>query len=76
MSSEALTDFTFNKKDSNLIMANILFAFVAVFLGGLAGFLQLSQRSGWITLPEWLTYYQLLTAHGVLLALVFTTFLS
>lgn len=74
MSSDALTDFTFNKKDSNLIMANILFSFIAVFLGGLAGFLQLSQRSGWITLPEWLTYYQLLTAHGVLLALVFTTF--
>lgn len=74
VSSDALTDFTFDKKDSNLIMANILFSFIAVFLGGLAGFLQLSQRSGWITLPDWLTYYQLLTAHGVLLALVFTTF--
>lgn len=74
MSSDALTDFTFNKKDANLIMANIIFALIAVLLGGLAGFLQLSQRSGWITLPDWLTYYQLLTAHGVLLALVFTTF--
>ncbi|EIJ82924.1 cytochrome c oxidase subunit I [Bacillus methanolicus MGA3] len=31
-------------------------------------------RSGWIQLPNWLSYYQLLTAHGVLLALVFTTF--
>lgn len=64
----------FAEKDSNLVKAYLYFSFFAVFLGGLAGLLQLSQRAGWITLPGWLTYYQLLTAHGVLLALVFTTF--
>lgn len=69
-----LTDFDFNPKDKNLMLAFIGFGFIAVFLGGLAGLLQLMQRSGWITLPNWLTYYQLLTAHGVLLVLVFTTF--
>ena len=69
-----LTDFEFERADKNLMLAYIGFGFVAVFLGGLAGLLQLMQRSGWITLPDWLTYYQLLTAHGVLLVLVFTTF--
>jgi len=69
-----LTDFNFEKEDRNLIMTHIGFAIVAIFLGGLAGLLQLMQRSGWISLPSWLTYYQLLTAHGVLLVLVFTTF--
>lgn len=69
-----LTDFDFEKKDTNMMMAYIWFGIVAIFLGGLAGLLQIMQRSGWITLPNWLTYYQLLTAHGVLLVLVFTTF--
>jgi cytochrome c oxidase subunit I len=72
--NNAFTDFRFEKKDSNLILAHIGFSFFAVFLGALAGLLQVMQRSGWIQLPNWLTYYQLLTAHGVLLALVFTTF--
>jgi cytochrome c oxidase subunit I len=72
--NNAFTDFRFEKKDSNLILAHIGFSFFAVFLGALAGLLQVMQRSGWIQLPNWLTYYQLLTVHGVLLALVFTTF--
>lgn len=71
---KALTDFEFDKKDANLIMAYMIFSFIAIFLGATAGLLQMMQRSGWITLPPWLTYYQLLTAHGVLLALIFTTF--
>lgn len=72
--NDTFSKFTFNVKDANLVKAYIYFSFIAVFLGALAGLLQLSQRAGWITLPSWLTYYQLLTAHGVLLALVFTTF--
>lgn len=72
--NNAFTDFRFEKKDSNLILAHIGFSFFAVFLGAIAGLLQVTQRSGWIQLPNWLNYYQLLTAHGVLLALVFTTF--
>lgn len=69
-----LTDFEFEKEDRNIMLAFICFAFVSVFLGAVAGFLQMMQRAGWITLPHWLTYYQLLTFHGVALALVFTTF--
>lgn len=69
-----LTDFSFAKEDRNIMLSFIIFAIVAVFLGAAAGLLQMMQRSGWIDLPNWLTYYQLLTFHGVSLALVFTTF--
>lgn len=66
--------FAFDKKDANLILAHLIFSFIALFLGALAGLLQGLVRAGYIVLPPMLDYYQLLTAHGVLLALVFTTF--
>lgn len=69
-----LSDFEFENEDCNIMLAYLGFAFIAVFLGATAGFIQMIQRSGWITLPNWLNYYQLLTFHGVSLALVFTTF--
>lgn len=62
-----------NAKDSKLALAHVLVAFAAVLLGATAGLLQGLVRGGLITLPSWLDYYELLTAHGVLLALVFTT---
>lgn len=69
-----ITDFKFDNEDRRIILSFIGFAFVAILLGTVAGFIQMMQRSGWIDLPNWLTYYQLLTFHGVSLALVFTTF--
>jgi cytochrome c oxidase subunit 1 len=36
--------------------------------------LQGLSRAGIITMPDWFDYYRMLTAHGVLMALVFTTF--
>ena len=48
-------------------------AFTAIFLGAIAGLLQGLVRGGVIDLGP-VNYYQLLTAHGVLMALVFTTF--
>lgn len=65
---------TFDQKDGSLVLAHLLFAIVALFLGGVAGLLQGMVRGGTITLPANIGYYQLLTAHGVLMALVFTTF--
>ncbi|MFC9775888.1 b(o/a)3-type cytochrome-c oxidase subunit 1 [Paenibacillus chitinolyticus] len=64
----------FNPKDSKLVLAHILFAFGALLLGGIAGVLQGLVRGGMIKLPAGIGYYQLLTAHGVLMALIFTTF--
>ncbi|KMY55055.1 cytochrome C [Bacillus sp. FJAT-27231] len=63
-----------NKKDAKLALAHIIVAFIALFIGGLCGFLQVLVRSGKVQLPGGIGYYQVLTAHGVLLALVLTTF--
>ncbi|MCC3358393.1 b(o/a)3-type cytochrome-c oxidase subunit 1 [Bacillus sp. REN16] len=65
-----------DKKDAKLAMAHFYVAFIALFLGGTAGLLQTLVRSGKFTLPAGIGYYQLLTVHGVLLALVLTTFFA
>ncbi len=63
-----------NEKDARLVMAHMYVAFLALFLGGAAGLLQVLVRSGLFELPAPFGYYQILTIHGVLLALIFTTF--
>lgn len=63
-----------DRQDARLCLAYIAVAFVALFLGALAGVLQALQRTGVIELPLFIGYYQLLTAHGVLLALGLTTY--
>lgn len=65
-----------DKKDAKLAMAHFYVAFAALLLGGTAGLLQTLVRSGKFTLPAGIGYYQLLTIHGVLLALVLTTFFA
>ncbi|SDD31753.1 cytochrome c oxidase subunit 1 [Paenibacillus sp. UNCCL117] len=65
---------SFDRRDSALVLAHILFAFFALFMGGVAGVLQGLVRGGMVTLPMGIGYYQLLTAHGVLMALIFTTY--
>src|SRR5699024_5228586 len=49
-------------------------AFIALLVGGLMGLLQTLERSGHFDLPFGIGYYQILTVHGVVLALVLTTF--
>ncbi|MFC4101973.1 b(o/a)3-type cytochrome-c oxidase subunit 1 [Paenibacillus xanthanilyticus] len=68
------TLFRFSRKDANLILAHFGFSFFALFLGAIAGLLQGLQRNGYIDLPGAIGYYQLLTVHGVMMALIFTTF--
>jgi cytochrome c oxidase subunit 1 len=63
-----------NEKDARLSKAFIIVSFIALFLGATAGLLQTLVRGGAIELPAGIGYYQLLTAHGVLLALIFTTY--
>ncbi|CAG7647710.1 Cytochrome c oxidase subunit 1 [Paenibacillus allorhizosphaerae] len=64
----------FDRRDTSLVLAHILFAFGALLIGGIAGLLQGLVRGGMIKLPYEIGYYQLLTAHGVLMALIFTTY--
>ncbi|WP_342601332.1 b(o/a)3-type cytochrome-c oxidase subunit 1 [Psychrobacillus sp. FSL H8-0483] len=61
-------------RDGKLALAHVYVAFVALLIGGLCGLLQTLVRSGQFTLPWGIGYYQLLTVHGVLLALILTTY--
>ncbi|MGJ9458674.1 cbb3-type cytochrome c oxidase subunit I [Oceanobacillus sp. CF4.6] len=62
-----------NTEDSRLSLTYFSLAFIVLFIGGTLGLLQGLNRAGLLELPAWLNYYQILTAHGVLLVLVFTT---
>ncbi|MGR9048214.1 b(o/a)3-type cytochrome-c oxidase subunit 1 [Halobacillus faecis] len=62
------------KGERKLALANLGFAYAAFLIGTLCGLLQVFIRNDALTLPGWLDYYQVLTAHGLLLAIVFTTF--
>src|SRR5450631_1658016 len=57
-----------------LVLAHIYTSTLVLGLGALFGALQGFSRANWIVMPAWFDYYRMLTAHGVLMALVFTTF--
>jgi len=61
-------------QDRKLALWNIGVAYIAFLIGTLCGLLQVFIRNDALKLPSWLDYYQILTAHGVLLALIFTTY--
>lgn len=61
-------------RDAKLALAYMYVAFIALFIGGLCGLLQVLVRSGQFTLPWGIGYYQVLTVHGVLLGLILTTY--
>lgn len=63
-----------DKKDGKLVLANMIWVSFALLIGGTAGLLQTLVRSGQFELPFGIGYYQLLTLHGVILALVMTFF--
>ncbi|MBM7553672.1 cbb3-type cytochrome c oxidase subunit I [Thalassobacillus pellis] len=63
-------------QDSQLTLSYISVAFIALFLGGVLGLLQGLERAGLLQLPPWLNYYQVLTAHGILLVIVLTAFFT
>lgn len=63
-----------DRRDAVLVIAYLMTAFAALLIGGIAGLLQGMTRGMNIPLPFGMSYYQLLTAHGVLMALIFTTY--
>ncbi|MBM4762070.1 b(o/a)3-type cytochrome-c oxidase subunit 1 [Bacillus sp. B15-48] len=63
-----------DRLDAKLGMVHFYVAFISLAIGGLAGLLQVLVRSGKFVLPAGIGYYQILTIHGVVLALVMTTF--
>lgn len=73
-----MINFAVNEKvnalDAKLVMAHMYVVLVSLIIGGLAGLLQTLVRSGKFELPAGINYYSILTVHGVILALVLTTF--
>ncbi|MEK5037659.1 cbb3-type cytochrome c oxidase subunit I [Sporosarcina sp. FSL K6-3457] len=65
-----------NTQDAKLSKSYMFVAFIALLIGGFLGLAQGLERAGLIQLPSWFTYYQVLTAHGVLLVLVLTAFFT
>lgn len=61
-----------NLQDAKLSKSYLSVAFLALLIGGTLGLLQGLNRAGLLELPSWLTYYQVLTAHGLLLVVVFS----
>ncbi|MGM0878142.1 MAG: cbb3-type cytochrome c oxidase subunit I [Bacillota bacterium] len=63
-------------EDARITKTYLFVAFTALLLGGILGLLQGLNRAGLLQFPSWLNYYQVLTAHGVLLVLVLTAFFT
>ena len=57
-----------------LALTHIYTSTLVLGIGALFGMLQGFSRAGLIVMPAAFDYYRMLTAHGVLMALVFTTF--
>ncbi|WP_052124007.1 b(o/a)3-type cytochrome-c oxidase subunit 1 [Ureibacillus manganicus] len=74
--SKSKTITKVDRKDAKLALAHMYVAFIALFIGGLCGLLQVLVRSGKFELPWGIGYYQVLTVHGVLLGLVLTTYFA
>ncbi|CAG7648047.1 Cytochrome c oxidase subunit 1 [Paenibacillus solanacearum] len=68
--------FGINKEDAGLSKSYVFVAFAALLLGGFLGLLQGLNRAGLLELPSWLNYYQVLTAHGLLLIVVLSAFFT
>ncbi|OCA87688.1 cytochrome C [Bacillus sp. FJAT-27225] len=68
--------FGMNPKDAVLAKSYMVVSFASILIGGFLGLLQGLNRAGVLELPTWFNYYQVLTAHGLLLILVMTAFFT
>jgi cytochrome c oxidase subunit 1 len=65
-----------NLADARLSKSYLSVAFISLLVGGILGLLQGLNRAGLLELPSWFTYYQVLTAHGIILLVVLTAFFT
>jgi cytochrome c oxidase subunit 1 len=63
-------------EDARISKSYMTVAFLALLFGGTLGLLQGLNRAGLLELPAWLNYYQVLTAHGLLLVVVLSAFFT
>jgi len=69
-----MTDSPSLRSENRVVIAHLYTATAAIALGAIFGVFQGFARTGVIGAPGWFDYYRVLTLHGVLMALVFTTF--
>ena len=62
------------RAENRVVIAHVYTATAAIALGAIFGVFQGFARTGAFEAPAWFDYYRMLTMHGVLMALVFTTF--
>lgn len=62
------------RRENRVVIAHVYTATAAIVFGALFGVLQGLSRADVLAAPGWFDYYRMLTMHGVLMALVFTTF--
>lgn len=62
------------RAENRVVIAHVYTATAAIALGAFFGLAQAMSRASAIQLPDFFDYYRILTLHGVLMALVFTTF--
>jgi cytochrome c oxidase subunit I len=63
-----------HEAENRVVIAHIYTATAAIAVGAIFGALQGLSRASAFAAPGWFDYYRMLTMHGVLMALVFTTF--
>ena len=62
------------RAENRVVIAHLYTSTAAICLGAIFGVFQGFSRAGVVDAPPWFDYYRILTLHGVLMALVFTTF--
>ncbi|HJZ10790.1 MAG TPA: cytochrome C, partial [Acidobacteriota bacterium] len=75
MFSDTDYNISIEKKNRYILTAMLAIPMVLLIIGALLGFLQVLYRAGYIRATSFLgiEYYQGLTLHGVINAIVFTT---
>ncbi|ETI70732.1 cbb3-type cytochrome c oxidase subunit I [Neobacillus vireti] len=76
LKEKANKEMGISTEDARITKTYLFVAFMALLIGGLLGLLQGLNRAGLLELPSWLNYYQVLTAHGLLLVVVLTAFFT
>ncbi|HTU82182.1 MAG TPA: cbb3-type cytochrome c oxidase subunit I [Candidatus Acidoferrales bacterium] len=62
------------RAENRVTIAHVYTATAAIALGAVFGAFQGFARASAVTAPPWFDYYRILTMHGILMAIVFTTF--
>ncbi|SER43405.1 cytochrome c oxidase subunit 1 [Gracilibacillus ureilyticus] len=69
---KSLISLGVNTQDARISLTYFTTSFATLLIGGILGLIQGLERAGLYQLPQGFNYYQVLSAHGLLLLVVFT----